>query len=61
LVKYRLENNYYAILPSANEAAINFLLQNGLGQFRVSRRMFIGKKRAWKADRIYNRISGQLG
>lgn len=61
LAKHRLENNYYAILPSANKAAINFLEENGLFQFRTSRRMFIGKKRAWKGDRIYNRISGQLG
>ncbi|MEP7164799.1 MAG: GNAT family N-acetyltransferase [Ferruginibacter sp.] len=61
LVKCRLENNYYAILPSVNETAINFLQQNDLVQFRISRRMFMGKKREWKGDRIYNRISGQLG
>ena len=61
LVKCRLENNYYAILPSVNEPAINFLLQNGLGQFRISRRMFMGKKREWKGNCMYNRISGQLG
>ena len=61
LIKCRLENNYYAILPEANKAAINFIVQQGLIQFRISRRMFIGKKREWKADRIYNRISGQLG
>lgn len=61
LMKCRLENNYYAILPEKNKQAIDFLIQQGLEQFRISRRMFIGKKRAWKADRIYNRISGQLG
>ncbi len=61
LVKYRLENNYYAILPTDNIATIEFLKQCGLKQFRISRRMYIGKKRPWKADRIYNRISGQLG
>jgi N-acetylglutamate synthase-like GNAT family acetyltransferase len=61
LVKYRLENNYFAILPSANEAAINFLKNNNLVQFRISRRMYIGNKRAWQGNRIYNRISGQLG
>jgi len=61
LVKYRLENNYYAILPSDNVSTIDFLKQSGLVQFRISRRMFIGKKRPWKAASIYNRISGQLG
>ena len=61
LVKCRLENNYYAILPSQNIQAINFLQQNSLVQFRISRRMFIGKKREWKGSCIYNRISGQLG
>lgn len=61
LMHYRLENNYYGILPSANKAGILFLEQNGLTQFRISRRMFIGKKRNWKKENIYNRISGQLG
>jgi len=43
LVKCRLENNYYAILPEANKATIDFLQQNNLVQFRISRRMFMGK------------------
>ncbi len=61
LMKYRLENNYYAVLPSANKAAIHFLEQTQLVHFRFSRRMYLGKKRVWKGERIYNRISGQLG
>jgi GNAT superfamily N-acetyltransferase len=61
LAKHRLENNYYGILPAENLAGIEILQQNGLQQFRISRRMFIGKKRNWKAACIYNRISGQLG
>ena len=61
LVKCRLENNYYAILPEDNISTINFLQQNNLQQFRISRRMFMGIKRPWKSNRIYNRISGQLG
>ncbi len=61
LVKYRLENNYYAILPSDNISTIRFIEENNLVQFRISRRMYLGKKRAWQANRIYNRISGQLG
>ncbi|MEO6490499.1 MAG: GNAT family N-acetyltransferase [Ferruginibacter sp.] len=61
LIKFRLENNYYAILPSENTTAIELLVNNNLRQFRISRRMFIGKKREWRSDGIYNRISGQLG
>lgn len=61
LVKCRLMNNYYAILPSENEVAINYLRQNNLIQFRFSRRMFIGKKREWNGKCMYNRINGQLG
>ena len=61
LAKCRLNNNYYSILPEKNKACIAFLQEQGLIQFRFSRRMFIGKKRPWKAERIYNRISGQLG
>jgi N-acetylglutamate synthase-like GNAT family acetyltransferase len=61
LLKYRLENNYYAIFPSKNRSAIDLLQQTRLKQFRVSRRMFLGVKRNWQAENIYNRISGQLG
>jgi N-acetylglutamate synthase-like GNAT family acetyltransferase len=61
LIKFRLQNNYNAILPSENISAIKFIQENNLVQFRKSRRMYIGKKRAWQANRIYNRISGQLG
>ncbi|CAN5800343.1 hypothetical protein BH11BAC4_BH11BAC4_18130 [soil metagenome] len=61
LMKCRIENNCYGIMPEENTAAIAFLQEAGLEQFRISRRMFIGRKREWKAKRIYNRISGQLG
>lgn len=61
LMKCRINNNYYGILPSVNEAGKKFLEDCGLTQFRFSRRMLMGKKRNWKGNLMYNRISGQLG
>ena len=61
LATYRLENNYYSILPEANKGTIAFLEQHSLVHFRSSRRMYIGEQRNWRAVNIYNRISGQLG
>lgn len=61
LMKCRINNNYYGILPSANKAGMQFLEQVGLTQFRISRRMFMGRKRKWNGELMYNRISGQLG
>lgn len=61
LMNYRLQHFNYAVLPEANTTAIHFLLQQNLVQFRISRRMYMGRKRAWHAGNIYNRISGQLG
>ncbi|TLV03112.1 GNAT family N-acetyltransferase [Dyadobacter luticola] len=61
LMKLRNQTNDEARLPESNIAAIQFLKENGFTQFQTSRRMFLGTKRIWKADKIFNRISGQLG
>ena len=61
LLKYRLENNYFAIFPAENQNAMEYLQHTSLKQFRLSRRMYIGQKRKWQAHCMYNRISGQLG
>lgn len=61
LMNCRLQHVDFAVLPEANTAAINYLLQQNLVQFRISRRMYMGKKREWHAGKMYNRISGQLG
>lgn len=61
LMKLRLQHNPVAILPTGNRPAIGFLLENGLSRYRTSRRMFLGERRSWNDQGVYNRISGQLG
>lgn len=61
LMNCRLQHFNYAVLPETNTTAIHYLQQQNLRQFRNSRRMYMGRKRAWHAGKIYNRISGQLG
>ena len=61
LMNCRLQHFNYAVLPETNTTAIHYLQQQNLLQFRISRRMYMGRKRAWHAGKIYNRISGQLG
>ncbi len=61
LMKLRMRTKNTARLPVANESAINFLIENGYKKVRTSRKMRLGKKLEWKAENIYNRISGGLG
>ncbi|MCE6990027.1 GNAT family N-acetyltransferase [Dyadobacter sp. CY323] len=61
LLRMHIQRAGTAILPIDNKSAIQFLEANGFQQLRFSRRMVLGKKRDWKADKIFNRISGQLG
>jgi ribosomal protein S18 acetylase RimI-like enzyme len=61
LMKLRLEERDFAILPAANKPAIKFLLRNDFKQVRISKRMYMGKKRRWRPSAVYNRISGQFG
>lgn len=61
LMKLRCHEKEVAILPSTNPIALNFLEEQGYVIYKTSKRMILGKKRAWKANGIYNRISGQLG
>ncbi|WP_439555740.1 GNAT family N-acetyltransferase [Dyadobacter sp.] len=61
LMKLRMQNEQTAVLPQDNVLAINLLEEGQFSQRKFSRRMYLGKKRAWKADKIFNRISGQLG
>ena len=61
LMKLRLEERDFAILPSENSVGIQFLLSNNFRQVRISKRMFLGKRRQWHPASIYNRISGQFG
>jgi GNAT superfamily N-acetyltransferase len=61
LMKSRLRDRAYATLPANNKVGIDLLLEHGLEQIRVSRRMRLGEERPLKLEKMYNRISGQLG
>ena len=61
LMKLRIEERDFAILPVENKPGIEFLLKNDFKQVRISKRMFLGKRRKWYPASIYNRISGQFG
>jgi len=61
LMNLRLEERDFAILPLENNVGIEFLLRNNFKQVRISKRMFLGKRRQWHPASIYNRISGQFG
>jgi GNAT superfamily N-acetyltransferase len=61
LMKIRIRKEEKAILPEENKRAYAFLEQNNFRQYRFSRRMFLGKPKVWKPEKIFNRISGQLG
>ena len=61
LMKLRLEERDFAILPLENTAGLQFLTENNFTQVRTSTRMYLGKKRTWRPYCLYNRISGQFG
>ena len=61
LMKCRLQTQKFAILPLDNAIAIDFLKQQHFYPVRIGRRLFLGEKRIWQPQNLYNRISGQLG
>jgi N-acetylglutamate synthase-like GNAT family acetyltransferase len=61
LMRYRLRDKDFAVLPVDNKPAIAYLHQNNLHHLRNSRRMILGKHRQTQLQHLYNRISGQLG
>lgn len=61
LMKLRMQTKANAILPNSNLAGKNFLEQNEFREIRTSRRMVLGRRREWQPQRLYNRISGQVG
>ena len=50
-----------AVLPSENTAGREFLIQNGFVQISIGTRMVLGKEIAWKPEKMYSRIGGNLG
>ena len=61
LMKLRQTAFDYAIFPENNISALQFIKSLEFHPYRTSKRMRLGKKRPWRPDCIYNRISGQLG
>lgn len=61
LMKWRMMRKKNAALPEENKVAVEFYRSLGLLPVRISRRMYFCKKADWKANKLFNRISGQLG
>ena len=61
LIKLRIQQKTNAIIPIANQTALEFLEKHGFKAYKTSKRMFIGNPKKWNPNGIYNRISGQLG
>lgn len=61
LMKWRIARKKNAAVPEENKVAVDFYRSLGLLPVRISRRMYFGMKADWEANRLFNRISGQLG
>lgn len=61
LLKERMRKFDYAVLPDVQTEAKAILETQGFKEVKKSRRMYLGKKRIWNKEMLYNRISGQLG
>lgn len=61
LMNLRASTKQNAVIPQSNIAALSFMKAAGLQPFRISTRMYIGKKMDWDPKAMYNRIGGQLG
>jgi N-acetylglutamate synthase-like GNAT family acetyltransferase len=61
LMKIRIQNFDKAVFPVDNKISTNFLKENDFVFQKTSKRMYVGNKRAWQAENLYNWISGQLG
>jgi GNAT superfamily N-acetyltransferase len=61
LIRERLGAFDKAQLPMTNTPGIRVLKGLGCEETRISRRMFLGERRDWRPDLLFNRTSGQLG
>jgi ribosomal protein S18 acetylase RimI-like enzyme len=61
LLKFHLQKNEKVTFPKENTAAIDFLYKNGFKEFRIAKRMRLGKKRPLHLENIYNRVGGNVG
>ena len=61
LMKLRLTSKDNAAFPVDNEHATEIIKKTNFKEFRIQKRMRLGKKRDWQPIHIYNRIGGNLG
>jgi len=61
LLKYHLLANENVIIPKENSTAIDFLYRNGYKEYRLAKRMRLGKERTHQLKNMYNRIGGNVG
>ncbi len=61
LMNRRLITKTDAVIPVDNQSAIHHLKVRGILPYRISTRMYIGKKTEWRPGALFNRIGGQLG
>jgi len=61
LLKLRIQEKTSAVIPAANQKALEFLENHGFKTYKTSRRMLLGQPKNWKPTGSYNWISGQLG
>lgn len=60
-IKLRLKTNGLTIIPLINTAVHEFLLGLNYKETITAKRMRLGKERPWKPEKVYSRVSGQIG
>jgi|JI8StandDraft_1071087.scaffolds.fasta_scaffold92827_2 GNAT superfamily N-acetyltransferase len=61
LIRERMRTWDRAQLPATNVNGMEVLERMGCAEVRRSCRMFLGERRVWRPEMIFNRTSGQLG
>ncbi len=61
LMKWRFNTKDNIVFPIDNLTAKQYMYNNNYSEFRIAKRMRIGKKRNWQPQHIYGRIGGNLG
>jgi N-acetylglutamate synthase-like GNAT family acetyltransferase len=61
LMKLRIQTYNNAVFPVDNTISADFVTENNFAFRKTSKRMYLGSKRIWYPQNLYNRISGQLG
>lgn len=61
LLRMKMSRDKKVVLPSENEAAREFLVENGYKESSRMRRMVYGDTFEWEPQNVYSRIGGNLG